>query len=95
MKSETVIPVAIQEMVNNTEKMHQMIGQHIRYLNKAYKIIDVVMDDGVMVAVDLHATSMQNDVYGRATRVVPDEKTFLFRDHSGSPSHIWDDITFL
>lgn len=88
-------PQAIQEMVNDSNKMNQIIGQHIRYLDHDYKIIDVVMDDGVMVAVDLHASSMQNDVYGRATRVVPQERTFMFRDHSGLPSHIWEDIRFI
>jgi len=95
LKNNLTMPTNVTDMVNNAEHMYQLIGQQISYLGKAYKIIDIMMDDGVMVAVGLHETSVQNDVYGRATRVVPEERTFLFRDHRGTPSHIWDDIYFL
>jgi len=86
---------SLLDLVNDIEKMNLLIGQHILYLGKPYKIIDVIMSDGVMVATDALETSMQDDVYGRATRVVPEERTFLFRHRSGTPSQVWDDITFL
>ena len=39
--------------------------------------------------------AVQEDCYGRATRMVPKQQRLRFRDTEGNPTAIWEDFAFL
>ncbi|MDQ6991193.1 MAG: hypothetical protein Q9M11_05625 [Mariprofundaceae bacterium] len=77
------------------ESLRKLIGRRVRYMNKAYEIIDLLLDDNLLILSADEGVDVQEDSYGRAHRMVPHQQNLRFRDADKKPSHIWDDLIFL
>jgi len=85
----------LQGMVQSRGRMNALVGRRVRYLGEAYEITDIVFDEDMMILSADSGTEMQEDSYGRAHRRVPKVQNLRFRDASGHPTQVWEDVSFL
>ncbi len=85
----------LTELMHNAEALRALIGRRVRYLGHEYEISDLLVDEGLMILASHDRSDMQDDVYGRAHRLVPKQHNLKFRDAEGQPSHLWEDLIFL
>ncbi len=85
----------LQGMVQSRGRMNALVGRRVRYLGDVYEITDIVFDEDMMILSADVGTEMQEDSYGRAHRRVPKVQNLRFRDASGHPTQVWEDISFL
>ncbi len=73
----------------------RMCGRHVRYQGQRYLIADLLWEEGWMI---LHATDreeVQNDSFGRPSRVVPGELRIPLRNSDGTPTTTWQEMELL
>ncbi len=85
----------LTELMHNAEALRSLIGRRVQYLGHEYEISDLLVDEGLMILSSHDRSDMQDDVYGRAHRLVPKQHSLRFRDAEGQPSHLWEDLAFL
>jgi len=85
----------ITELTRNAEALRALVGRRVRYLGREYEISDLLFEDGLMILSSHESSEMQEDVYGRAHRLVPRQQRLRIRDAEGRPSHVWADLVFL
>jgi len=86
---------ALQGLVQDREAMCALVGRRVHYLGAAYEITDVVFSEDMMILSADTDTEMQEDSYGRAHRRVPKVQNLRFRDATGLPTQVWEDVSFL
>ena len=85
----------VSDMLDDAESLRALIGRRVQYLGEEYEISDVLVEDGLLILSSSSRSEMQDDVYGRAHRLVPGHQLLRFRDPDGQPSHVWADLVFL
>jgi len=86
---------ALETMINKPETLICLIGQRVRYLDAEYEVTDLLVEEGLMILSSADCEDVQEDSYGRPSRMVPKREQLLFRDVHGQPTGIWDDLAFL
>jgi len=75
--------------------MRALIGRQVRYLGKLYTVTDVLAEDDLLILSSHDGTGVQEDCYGRPSRMVPNQKDLRFRDAEQKPTCVWDDLVFM
>jgi hypothetical protein len=86
---------ALQGLIEDESAMRGLIGKRVKYLEQRYEITDFVLDEDLLILSAIEGDCMQEDSYGRASRMVPMQEALRFRDAEGHPTHIWDELTFV
>ncbi len=86
---------ALQVLIEDESAMRKLIGRRVNYLDRPYEITDFVPDEDLIILSADEEESLQEDSYGRASRMVPKQQSLRFRDAEGHPTHIWQELTFL
>lgn len=84
----------LQNLVNDDERMRALIGRTVYYANQHYEICDVLIEERQLILASSDAEMVQDDSYGRPCRKVPAYHCLVFKDESGAPSHIWNELVF-
>lgn len=85
----------LQALFSNIDALRALVGRQVRYLGDDYQITDLLADEGMLILSSHSDDSVQEDCYGRATRMVPKQQRLRFRDTEGNPTAIWEDFSFL
>jgi len=86
---------ALQMMIGEPESLIRLIGQRVRYLDEEYEVTDLLIDEGLMILSSADCDQVQEDSYGRPSRLVPRSQQLRFRDAHGQPTSIWLELAFL
>jgi hypothetical protein len=86
---------ALQGLIEDECAMRGLIGRRVNYLHEPYEITDFVPDEDLIILSADQEESVQEDSYGRASRMVPKQQSLRFRDAEGNPTHIWEELAFL
>jgi len=84
-----------QALFSTPDALHALVGRHVRYLGEDYVICDLLVDEDMLILASHCDKSVQDDSFGRATRMVPKQHRLQFRDTDGNPTSIWDEFIFL
>jgi len=85
----------LQELFSNLDALRGLVGRQVRYLNEPYEITDLLADEDMLILSSREDEDVQEDCFGRATRMVPKQQRLRFRDVEGNPTAIWQDFDFL
>ena len=85
----------LQTLFSNPDALHALVGRHVRYLGEEYVICDLLLDQDMLVLASDCDKAVQDDSFGRATRMVPKQHRLKFRDADGNPTAIWDEFASL
>lgn len=85
----------LQGLIEDESAMRLLIGRRVNYLEQTYEITDYVPDEDLIVLSADGEEDLQEDSYGRATRLVPKQQALRFRDAEGHPTNIWEELSFL
>jgi hypothetical protein len=85
----------LQALFSNHDDLYTLIGRQVRYLGEDFFISDLLINEDMMILSSHYDKAVQDDSFGRATRLVPKQHRLKFRDTEGNPTVIWDDIVFL
>lgn len=85
----------LQALFSNLDDLRALVGRKVRYLNNDYEITDILADEDMLILSSRSDEDVQEDCYGRATRMVPKQLRLRFRDVEGKPTTIWEDFIFL
>lgn len=85
----------LQALFSNIDDLRALVGRQVRYLGEDYEITDLLADEDILILSSRLDDDVQEDCYGRATRIVPKQQTLKFRDKAGKPTAIWEDFAFL
>ncbi len=85
----------LQALFSSIESLRGLVGRQIRYLGEDYEITDLLADEDMLILSSVSDEAVQEDFFGRATRMVPKQQRLRFRDIEGRPTAIWQDFTFL
>jgi len=85
----------LQALFSQPDDLYALVGRKVRYLDALYYICDLLPDEDMLVLSSRCEDTVQEDSYGRATRMVPRQHRLRFRDAEGKPTAVWDDIVFL
>ena len=85
----------LQELFSNLDALRGLVGRKVRYLNEPYEITDLLADEDMLILSSKEDEDVQEDCFGRATRMVPKQQRLRFRDVEGNPTAIWQDFNFL
>lgn len=85
----------LQALFSNLDALRKLIGRQIRYLGEDYEVTDLLADEDILILSSISLESVQEDYFGRATRMVPKQQRLRFRDVEGRPTAIWEEFTFL
>jgi len=85
----------LQELFSNLDALRGLVGRQVRYLNEPYEITDLLADEDMLILSSKEDEDVQEDCFGRATRMVPKQQRLRFRDIEGNPTAIWEDFDFL
>ncbi len=75
--------------------LRALCGRQIRYRGECYQVTDVLWEDGLLI---LHANDrheVQEDSFGRPSRVVPAERRIAIHNEDGSVSSIWQELELI
>jgi len=86
---------ALQAMSDNHDGLTTLIGRRVRYLNDLYEVTDLLPEEGLIILSSDGSSDLQEDSYGRPSRLVPKRQNLRFRDAEGHPTSIWSDLAFL
>lgn len=86
---------ALQAMIDDHDSLTALIGRRVRYLNDLYEVSDLLPEEGLLILSSDGDSDLQEDSYGRATRLVPRRHNLRFRDADGHPTSIWGELAFL
>ncbi len=85
----------LQALFSTPEALYALVGRKVRYLGDDYFICDLLPEEDMMILASHYDKAVQDDSFGRATRMVPKQHNLRFRDAEGKPTAIWDEIIFL
>lgn len=85
----------LQTLFSNPDALQALVGRKIRYLDDEYYICDILMGEDMLILSSHDDKEVQDDSFGRATRMVPKQHNLKFRDAEGNPTAIWDEFIFL
>ena len=85
----------LQQRIDDADAMRELIGRKVRYHDMECEVTDLLFEEGLMIMSACHGTEMQEDSYGRPNRLVPIHHHFRFRDVTGHPTNVWEDLIFL
>lgn len=85
----------LQSLFSNIDQLRSLIGREVTYLDQDYEITDILAEEDMLILSSHEQESVQEDSYGRATRMVPMQQRLRFRDAKGNPTTIWEDFVFL
>ncbi len=85
----------LQALFSDLDALRALVGRKIRYLGEDYEITDLLADEDMLILSSSSSESVQDDCFGRATRMVPKQQKLRFRDIEGKPTVIWEEFTFL
>jgi len=80
---------------HHADAARQLCGQRVCYQHLHYIIADVLWEEGLMI---LHATDhneVQNDSFGRPSRVVASEIRIHLRNSDGTPATTWQEMEMI
>ena len=60
-----------------------------------FEVTDVLPEEGLIILSAIEGSDVQEDSYGRPTRLVPKRQNLHFRDAEGHPTSIWEELAFL
>lgn len=86
---------SVKQMIEDTETLTHLIGRRVRYQQQEYEVTDLLPEEGLLIISADHGSDVQEDSYGRASRLVPKRHNLKFRDADGAPTAIWDELAFL
>ncbi|OIO73997.1 MAG: hypothetical protein AUJ57_03290 [Zetaproteobacteria bacterium CG1_02_53_45] len=86
---------ALQSMIEDVEALSRLIGKRVRYLDEEYEVTDLLPEEGLLILSADVGSDVQEDSYGRPSRLVPKRHNLKFRDAEGHPSSIWSELAFL
>jgi len=81
--------------LKDEQSLRKMIGRRVRYMGKSYEITDLLFEDDLLILSSNDGMDVQEDSYGRPSRMVPQQQNLRFRDADKQATHIWDDLIFL
>ncbi|PIP02063.1 MAG: hypothetical protein COW18_06220 [Zetaproteobacteria bacterium CG12_big_fil_rev_8_21_14_0_65_54_13] len=84
-----------QMMIDKPESLISLIGRRVRYLNEEYEVTDLLVEEGLMILSSADSEQVQDDSYGRPSRLVPKREQLRFRDAHGQSTSIWEELAFL
>jgi len=79
----------------NPSLLRKLCGRQVRYHGECYQIADVLWEDGLLI---LHASDrdqVQEDSFGRPSRVVPAERRLAIHNEDGSASSSWHELELI
>ncbi len=85
----------LQVLFSNNDALYDLVGRKVRYLGEDYFISDLLPKEDMLILASREDESVQDDSFGRATRMVPKNQRLRFRDAKGNPTAIWDEFIFL
>ncbi len=85
----------LKALFSSPEALHALVGRKVRYLNEDYFICDILIAEDMLILSSHCDKEVQDDSFGRATRMVPKQHNLKFRDLDGNPTALWDDLIFL
>ncbi|MDX8412857.1 MAG: hypothetical protein R8J85_02110 [Mariprofundales bacterium] len=91
----TDLPHPLQQAFHDADAARQLCGQQICYHHLHYEIADVLWEEGLMI---LHATDhneVQNDSFGRPSRVVASKLRIQLRNSDGTPASTWQEMELI
>jgi len=86
---------ALQKMIDEPDTLIRLIGQRVRYMGEEYEVTDLLSEEGLMILSSEDGEDVQEDSYGRPSRLVPKRQQLRFRDVHGQPTGVWEDLAFL
>jgi len=90
-----MIDSAVQKMIDDPGMLICLIGQRVRYMGEEYEVTDLLAAEGLVILSSADGEDVQEDSYGRPSRMVPKRLELYFRDAHGQPTSIWEDLAFL
>lgn len=85
----------LQALVEDAAALRKLIGRRVSYMGQAYEIVDLLIEDDLLILSGDEGTDVQEDSYGRASRLVPHQHNLRFRDVDGHATHVWTELAFL
>jgi len=85
----------LQTLFSDPEALHALVGRKVRYLEEDFDISDILVDEKMLILSSQENKTVQDDSFGRATRMVPKQHRLRFCDADGNATAIWDDLIFL
>ncbi|MDX8381798.1 MAG: hypothetical protein R8M14_06775 [Ghiorsea sp.] len=85
----------LQTLLADSEALQALVGRTVRYLDEDYDICDILVDEKMLILASHCDKSVQDDSFGRATRMVPKQHRLRFCDDDGNATVIWDELIFL
>jgi len=85
----------LEKAFHHADAARQLCGRCVRYQHLHYEIADVLWEEGLMI---LHATDhkeVQNDSFGRPSRVVASEIRIHLRNSDGTPATTWQEMALI
>ncbi|RMH52845.1 MAG: hypothetical protein D6682_00635 [Zetaproteobacteria bacterium] len=69
-----------------------LCGRRVRYRGRSYIVADLLWEEGWMILQATDRDRVQNDSFGRPSRVVPDEVRLRLRNREGEPFPLWEEL---
>jgi len=85
----------LQALVEDAAALRKLIGRRVSYMGKSYEIIDLLIEEDLLILSGDDGEDVQEDSYGRASRLVPHQHNLRFRDADGHATHVWKELAFL
>ena len=82
-------------LFSNIDDLRGLVGRQVRYLDQPYEITDILPAEDMLILSSHEHDDVQEDLYGRATRMVPQQQRLRFRDAKGAATAVWDDFIFI
>ncbi len=85
----------IREALSQAEGARRLCGRDVRYRGERYTVADLLWDEGWLILHAVEHDDVQNDSFGRPSRVVPGEVRLRLRNDDGSPAPLWREIALI
>jgi len=82
-------------MIHEPEMLVALIGKRVRYAGEEFELTDLLFEEGLLILSSAEGETVQEDSYGRPSRLVPSSQELRFRDAQGQPGSVWDELVFL
>lgn len=86
---------ALKKLIDEPAMLMQLIGLRVRYLGEEFEVVDLLVEEGLVILSSSDDDEVQEDCYGRPSRLVPRCEQLHFRDPHGQPTSIWQEMVFL
>jgi len=86
---------SLRNAFHDAAAARQLCGKSVRYQQRRYLIADILWEDGMMILHDIDHNEVQNDSFGRPSRVVPGEIRIQLRNSDGTPATTWQKMELI